>query len=420
MTPIINRFLGEIGTSVRQWFTAGLLTGTLFQDAAGQSLPPLIQVGPITERSSVSFASVAAVRELPHRKLLVNDIVSRRVFIVDSALNRMTLVLDSTTGSQNSYGDSPGGIIPYRGDSTLFVDPSSVSMLVIDPQASIARVMAGPRLSDVPYLVGGPFGTPGFDAVGRLIHRGSARNRAIPRLTGNRDPQPESDSAPILRLDLHSRKIDTAALFKFAKTVVMHTQTSDGRIKTRIKRQPLPEVDDWAVLPDGSIAIVRGRNFHVDWINADGTRTSSEKIPFVWRKLDEDQKIAFMDSVREETDSMIARQKVSLAERFKSRGTEPPEIAEPAYPSPTELPDYFPPFGPNAAHADRSGVIWVLTSEIVDGRPVYYLLNRLGKLTARVQLPPGRVIAGFGANRVVYLAFIDASRNVHIERAMSL
>ena len=49
------------------------------------------------------------------------------------------------------------------GDSTLFIDPASLSMLLIDPNGKIVRVMSAPRAGDVGFLVGGPFGNPGFD-----------------------------------------------------------------------------------------------------------------------------------------------------------------------------------------------------------------------------------------------------------------
>ena len=38
-------------------------------------------------------------------------------------------------------------------------------------------------------------------------------------------------------------------------------------------------VDDWAVTDDGAIAIIRGRDYHIDWVDADNHITSSAKIP---------------------------------------------------------------------------------------------------------------------------------------------
>jgi hypothetical protein len=52
----------------------------------------------------------------------------------------------------------------------------------------------------------------------------------------------------------------------------------------------------------------------------------------------------------------------------------------------------------------------------VDGRPVYDIINRKGELIDRVQLPANRVLAGFGAGGVVYLAVRDGA-TAHLERA---
>ena len=63
----------------------------------------------------------------------MNDILKRRVLLFDSTFTTFTVVADSTSSTANAYGSRNGGLLPYRGDSALFVDPSSMSMLVINP-----------------------------------------------------------------------------------------------------------------------------------------------------------------------------------------------------------------------------------------------------------------------------------------------
>ena len=120
--------------------------------------------------------------------MIVNDNTGRRVLMFDSLLKVVAIITDSTGTSGNTYSSRLGGIMAYRGDSTLFVDPASLSMLVIDPVGAVRRTMAVPRPNEVQNLIGGPFGTPGFDAAGRLIFR-SANSSALTkqRRTG-RDP----------------------------------------------------------------------------------------------------------------------------------------------------------------------------------------------------------------------------------------
>ena len=56
----------------------------------------------------------------------MNDQAGRRILLLDSTLKRVAVVADSSSGA-NGYGARPGGLIAYRGDSTLFVDPAALS-----------------------------------------------------------------------------------------------------------------------------------------------------------------------------------------------------------------------------------------------------------------------------------------------------
>ena len=74
--------------------------------------------------------------------------------------------------------------------------------------------------------------------------------------------------------------------------------------------------------------------------------------------------------------------------------------------SPSELPDYKPPFFNGQVRADGDGNVWVLTipTRAIPGGPVYDVINSRGELVDRVQIPVNRTIVGFGSGGVVYLA----------------
>src|SRR5205807_441585 len=105
--------------------------------------------------------------------VLVNDVQARRLVLLDSTLAVKTVVADSTPATASAYSGRIAGLIAYRGDSTLFTDPQSLSMLVIDPVGKIARSMAVPRSRDAMQLVGSATGAPGFDPRGYLVYRAS-------------------------------------------------------------------------------------------------------------------------------------------------------------------------------------------------------------------------------------------------------
>jgi hypothetical protein len=77
-----------------------------------------------------------------------------------------------------------------------------------------------------------------------------------------------------------------------------------------------------------------------------------------------------------------------------------------SYGSPSDLPDYQPPFFSNAAKADAEGNIWVKTipTKPIPGGDVYDLINRKGEVVQRVQLPAERALVGFGAGGTVFLS----------------
>ncbi|HEY0997948.1 MAG TPA: hypothetical protein VGD77_18300, partial [Gemmatimonadaceae bacterium] len=73
--------------------------------------------------------------------------------------------------------------------------------------------------------------------------------------------------------------------------------------------------------------------------------------------------------------------------------------------SPSELPDYKPPFFAGSVRADADGHLWVRTipTRAIPGGPVYDVIDAQGALVSRVQLPVDRTIIGFGKGGVVYM-----------------
>jgi len=391
-----------------------------------QSLPPIRPLGPVTAVAKEPLGAVSSVRHLPDGRVIVNDIVARRVVMFDSSLSTVTLVADTTSATASAYGTRPGGLIAYRGDSTLFIDPASLSMLLIDPNGKIARVMSAPRAGDIGFLIGGPFGNPGFDPQGRLVYRAPPQflMRGPPPSSGGMPDMPSPpDSAALVRFDLATRKLDTATFFKTPKMNMNITRSPDGGIRMTSTVNPLLQGDDWAILSDGTIALVRAKDYHVDWLSPQGTLTSSPKIPFQWERLTDEAKVALIDSARTAIVKARASGQPGGGGEVMIRTIGGPgaagagsELPPPTMISPSELPDYKPAFPPGSTRADAEGNLWIRTSQNVNGIPVYNVINRKGELIDRVQLPKNRVLAGFGPGGVVYLAVRDGTI-AHLEKA---
>jgi len=406
-----------------------------------QQRPPARQLGAVLATSE-PFAALSAVRQLPGGRVLVNDPAGRRVLLLDTALKQLKVVADSTPSTATAYGPRPGGLLAYRGDSTLFVDPASLSMLVIDPAGTIARVMAAPRPNDVGFLVGGPLGNAGFDARGRLVYRTLTRNfgRGMPGQDGPLPVQP--DSTPLVRFDLASRAMDTAAFIRIPPMRMNIVRGDGGQVRSMTSViNPMSVVDDWAVLPDGSLAILRGREYRLDVLGADGKLAVGEKVAFDWQRLTDDDKTRIVDSSRKAMEALRASgggmvlngggpaaggdggagRMVETMRMDGAAGGQPAVVTGGSpltgaslppltFVEPSELPDYRPAFSGGAMRADAEGRVWVRTNPTkpLAGGPEYDVLDRAGKLVERVAIPRGTTILGFGPG-VVYLGVRDTS-----------
>ncbi len=427
--------------------------------AGAQTLPPVRPLGPVLATSTEPFAAVSQVRALPGGRVIVHDLTGRRVLLLDSTFKSVTVIADSTSATGMAYGSRIGGLIAFRGDSTLFVDPQSISMLVIDPNGKIVRTMAAPLPNEVNSLIGGPNGTPGYDAQGRLVYRSQFRPGAnFGRMGAGGVPQMPQlpESSIVVRVDLKTRKVDTVATFRIPKVNLNMTRDDNtGRITVTTTVNPMPWTDDWAMLSDGTLAIVRGQDYRVDFFAADGKMTAGPKIAFDWQRLTDEDKIAIIDSTRGQMEKMRAAQ-VAAAEAMNPNikgnapdtskggrqkvaadggtnmtimiggrggdgggaGMVPVGFTMPplSFVTPSEMPDYRPAFRQGAARGDLDGNLWIRTSQMVKGGTVYDVINNKGELKDRVLIPPGRVIAGFGVGGVVYMGVVDGNIT-HLERA---
>ncbi len=414
---------------------------------AAQQLPPVRPLGAVTKVSPAELlGSVTSVRPLPDGGAIVNDLTRRQLLVLDADFKVKSVIADTTPATANSYSSRIAGLMQYRGDSSLFVDPQSLSMLVIDGKGEVIRVMAVPRPEDANFMIGGPFGTPGVDPQGRIVYRGFVRpnmrgmNMGGPPQPGQpfRTPQ-MADTAPVYRVNLATRALDTATYFKIPSSSVSMTQDDKGAMRISLMTNPMPTVDDWALMPDGRIAVLRGKDYHVDWLGLDGTWSATPKIPYNWERIDDEGKQKFLDSTKVELEKQRETLNRNLASgiagaaqamgggagggggmRIEMRMDGPggggggrpqqgvQQISAPAINMVPvkELPDYRPAFKQGAVRADHEGNLWIRTTQPSDAGAIYDVVNSKGELVDRVKVPFGRVISGFGPG-VVYMGVQD-------------
>ncbi|HEY5218168.1 MAG TPA: hypothetical protein VIJ16_00090 [Gemmatimonadaceae bacterium] len=368
---------------------------------------------------------VLGVRQVSDGDVLVDDAGRRQLKLYDSHLELRAVVRDSAPGSATSYGPQMKPLIRYMGDSSMLVDGQAYAMLVLGPNGQVVRTLA-PTSQTMVY---GMNNGPGFvDDSGRILYSWKFSNFMQPTMPG------VPDSQAVVRVDLETRRIDTLAKIRTTGTVGM-ASNGDGIMHFYV--EPIAMVDNWALLSDGSIAVVRGSDYHIDWIAADGARHSTPKLPFDWKRLTDEDKQRLIDSTREVAGPRLA---LALAQRNQrptsddggggrggARGYSPPSAPDPSralpkveYDAPTfkDLPDYYPALRPHAAMPDLDGNLWILptsSAQSKHGELVYDVVNVKGDFH-RVRVPLGRSIAGFGKGGVVYLLSGDTENGFHLEK----
>src|SRR4029079_17023787 len=84
-----------------------------------------------------------------------------------------------------------------------------------------------------------------------------------------------SDSAPLLRSDRARNRVHTLARLRLAPLAKPGSGGSEGHQIIMARPQPFGAEDDWAVLPDGHVAILRAADYHVCGMQPAGKRTAS-------------------------------------------------------------------------------------------------------------------------------------------------
>jgi hypothetical protein len=438
---------------------------------------PIRPLGKVVAVSKDSFATITSIRALRDGRVLVNDAPSRRLILLDAALAAAVIIADTTSGTARAYGRAASALFSFYGDSSLFADVSSLSMLVVDPGGKLGRTMSAPGgpAGGLTYLNIASYGVA-FDGAGAFVSTRPG-TPATPQLTPGAPPITllDGDSTLIVRANLVTRKVDTVARVRAMAAARIGPSDTPGCVSVTNLTNPLPMADAWTVMGDGTVAVVREYDYHIDWYAVDGTRVSTPKIAHTWTPLSDDKKVAFMDSLRR-ADSVSAAQLQAARAAALAAGSAPGRVGGAivagraggggragvaggaavavlgtdaiattssvaaggragrgggAAPcrlvvgrgslDAASLPDYFPPFlggQPGVVKADADGNVWIRSTEpagALDG-PVYDVVNRQGKLIDRVRVRPNFTIVGFGPG-AVYVTMRDGGRLV-LERAM--
>jgi hypothetical protein len=320
------------------FFAALLLAG------CGKKAPPapVVTLGPARDTVQTALSDVTTASWLGGSRWAVLAPPDERVALAD--LGTRTVAPLATGGSAKELR-SPSTL--FRAGDTLYVGDWGLRRT--------SRWTLDGRFAGA---------TPTTDAVRGVLPRARDREGRYYlelRPRPGPDGQGNRDSAAVIRAPAAFERADTVA--RLAPLDIAEVASEAGR---RFERRVFSGVDQWGVLPDGSLWVAWVYDNRVDWRDRSGTWTRGEPLP---------------DRVLEVT----RYDRELFVRRF------PPELRSTA----EQLPfaPVKPPF--EGGFTSQSGEVWLEKSRApADSSRRYQVVDRHGRLDAEIRVPgPGHIIA---------------------------
>lgn len=366
------------------------------------------------------FGQAVTLRDLPKPAREIDDpfslvsgaleIKPAQVLAVDATEMTVTLV-DFTKGSRTTIGRqgsgpgeyrAPAGLFQLRGDTIWLFDALQQRLVAFNPDLTPGTT--------IPMLVFDQSTTTALTAPFLGDRKGQIYASAMviqAGRSGNNMQMSLPDSVGVVRVDPRGKAGRTElARVRFPVSGKPDIKQNGTAIKYTMAYPGLVASDPWTVFPDGRIAIVRGATYTVEFIAADGKKTSARVAYDPIKVTAADQK-AEMDSARR----MMAEQGKSVQKMLPANVTMDFELLPPA-----EWPANYPPVSPLGALPAPDGRLWVKRSTPVRvGREQWDVIDQAGKLVARWRLPARTTLVAVGQG-VVYTVRTDEDDLRYLQR----
>jgi len=347
-----------------------------------------------------AFSFLSGVREMNDGSIMAADPLSEVLLRVD--------IQAGTADTLGRVGEGPGEykqpdqVFALPGDSTLLMDIGKTELAVVDPEGVIHSGMKMASMTDE-----GAFSiiVPRFvDAQGRLYFTGGGSMGEGP-----------ADSTEVSRYDRQTEEIESIGFLWRPEPIV--TRSGDNVTTMSIQ---MAGRDDWAVGPDGSLAIVRFDGYQVEWHFPDGRVVTGPPNEVGTQRITDEDKEAHLEQ-RSGSGLMMTVSSSSdgRSEMGMSRGGGGMRMPE------TDLNDFvwaeeYAPFRFNRSAVAPTGELWVERWLPPEEAPTFDVFGRDGVKIGSVELPLDRQLLGWGTTAdgetAVYLVRTDEFDLKYLER----
>jgi hypothetical protein len=319
-----------------------------------------------------------------------------RVLIFDRALTHATTV--GHAGSETGAYSQPETLIAGVADTTLLIDLGVSDIAVIDPSGAIVHPKTIPSVPGALLAVGGA----ASDRAGRLLY---IPRQQVTRMTPAGMVVGAPDTAAIIAFDFKTGgTLPVAVVHEAPSAITMVRDTvRSGGMHMMSKSFPFPTIDDWVMMPDGTLAIIRGADLHIDWIAPNGKVRSTPPIPYIKNTVSDSDKVKFLESLH-------LTENIAGANPLMPPGMSITQI------NPDSFPAFKPPFSARGAKAASDGTIWLPAKTISpassDG---FYVIGLNGRIREHVHLMKGQHLLAFGKG-VVYVEVNEGRQDNRVAR----
>ncbi|MDA0329204.1 MAG: hypothetical protein O2958_09375 [Gemmatimonadetes bacterium] len=374
-----------------------LACGTIGDASEGEQVAQG-SLGAPTATFPEDFGTIQSVREMSDGRVLVADPLAGSLFLVD--MNAGTRSVIGTEGQGPGEYRQPDAVWALPGDSTLLVDLGNGRMISLGPDLTFgptSPLSSGDPRSGMVIAI-----PQGVDAAGNVY------SRSMGGMGGAL-----ADSGAVLRIVRGSMALDTVASFKLEG----RTQATSGGANDRsvqIQAIPLSTQDSWGVAADGSVAIARSSDYHVEWFGADGTITRGAPFPVDRISIGTAEKEEWVRSQGQSGGGLgisveVNNGAMSMSFQRGGGGGGGREIDQ------YQWPESKPPFDATRLQVDAGDRVWVRRHVAAGADATFDVFNRAGEYVTTYTLPNNKRVIGFGARSVYVVAYDEFDLN-YLER----
>ncbi len=376
------------------WLVLVLALGSLLVPASGPAQQVAVRDLPkATREIDDPFSLITAVGEIKPGLIAVYDGVDAELSTVNFANGSRTPLGRAGSGPGEYRGVT--GVFRMQGDTIWLLDAMQMRVVAFTPD-----LKPGPSFPFMLFdaktstALTAPFGS---DRRGQL-YASALQILASETRTGGTMQFP--DSVGVVRFNPRAGGERTElARLRYPISGKPEMQRNGTNLKYMVAFPGLVAADAYAVFPEGRVAIVRGDLYTVQFIGADGKRTTPVKIAYDRVRVTDADRKAEMDEAKRQAEEQGA----AVRKMMPAGVTMQFELLPPA-----SWPDFYPPIAPLGALAAPDGNLWVKRAIPVRlGREQWDVISPAGKLVARWRLPAKTTLVSLGTG-VAYTVRSDA------------